>query len=654
MMSEKKRSLSRRAGRLRGLGVAVVAIATGLAAAFGAGAPAFASGTSYYVGVYGSDSNSGTSVWTPFRTIQKCATVALAGDTCNITAGTYRETVTPANSGTATAPITFQKYGTGDVTVSGTDLVNGWHQVDSTDLAALAVTDPYISTSGFASGVSAGAIYSVSVTANSGLQGNQVFDSGSSLVQAQWPWPGTDPLNPTVEMAQSGSTTTTIVDSALTQPTNYWAGASVYTNYWFWSQTNTVSSSASGSLTLASALTGQYPGTNSRYYLYGMLRLLSHAGSWFYDSTNHLLYVWTASGSAPATDEIELKQRTSAFNLASRSYITVDGLGLYGANINSNSSSVGLTIDSIDAQYVSPEYRSFNYIAGDRDSGIMLMGTQSTIKNSTISHSGGNGITLFGSYNTATNNVIEDVDTMGTYAAGVNVGGNHQSVTHNTITRVGRSGIATAAFGGVPSQYNTFSYNDISSHAMLNVDTGAIYACCSLNMVGTSIDHNWLHDASPWSGALHTLTVGVYLDNASGGATVANNVGWNLSPWTPSNSRVVVLNATSATGVASYVYNNDGGVSSANQPSGAVIENNIGFVTLIGTNTGVTVSNNLDATVTDPLYTDPSTNDYTLQSGSPARNAAVPITGITDGSTDPTPSQGAYQYGATAWTPGAS
>lgn len=650
-MSIKRRE---RTVRVRALGMAVVAIATGVAAVFSAGAPAFATGTSFYVSPSGNDANAGTSPGLAFKTIQKCATVAVAGDTCNISAGTYRETVTPANSGTSSSPITFQKYGSGDVTVSGTDLVNGWHQVDSTDLAALAVTDPYISSSGFASGVSAGAIYSVGVTANAALQGNQVFDSGSSLVQAQWPWPGTDPLNPNVELAQAGSTTTSIVDSALTQPTNYWAGASVYTNYWFWSQTNTVSSSASGSLTLSSALTGQYPGTNSRYYLYGMLRLLAHSGSWYYDSANHQLYVWTTSGTAPATDEIELKQRTSAFNLASRSYITVDGIGLFGANINSNSSSVGLTIDSIDAQYVSPEYKSFNYIAGDRDSGIMLMGTQSTIKDSTIRHSGGNGITLFGSYNTATNNVIEDVDTMGTYAAGVNVGGNHQSVTHNTIARVGRSGIATAAFGGVPSQYNTFSYNDISSHAMLNVDTGAIYACCSLNMVGTSIDHNWLHDASPWSGALHTLTAGVYLDNASGGATVSNNVGWNLSPWAPSNSRVVVLNATSPTGVASYVYNNDGGVSTANQASGTVIENNIGFVSLIGTNTGVTVSNNLDATVTDPLYTDPSTNDYTLQPGSPARNAAVTITGITDGSTDPTPSQGAYQYGATAWTPGAS
>jgi hypothetical protein len=55
-------------------------------------APAMlAAGLTYYVATNGSDSNNGRSTNTPFKTIQKPATVAAADDTVNIWAGTYRE-----------------------------------------------------------------------------------------------------------------------------------------------------------------------------------------------------------------------------------------------------------------------------------------------------------------------------------------------------------------------------------------------------------------------------------------------------------------------------------------------------------------------------------------------------------------------------------
>ena len=63
----------------------------------------------------------------PFKTIQKCASIAIAGDTCLIRQGTYRETVTPANSGTVLpSPITIAPYNNEKVTISGTDEVTGW------------------------------------------------------------------------------------------------------------------------------------------------------------------------------------------------------------------------------------------------------------------------------------------------------------------------------------------------------------------------------------------------------------------------------------------------------------------------------------------------------------------------------------------------
>ena len=58
----------------------------------------------YYVATTGSNSNAGTSLASPFLTIQQAANVAQAGDNVYVRGGTYRETVTVPHSGTASAP----------------------------------------------------------------------------------------------------------------------------------------------------------------------------------------------------------------------------------------------------------------------------------------------------------------------------------------------------------------------------------------------------------------------------------------------------------------------------------------------------------------------------------------------------------------------
>lgn len=57
-----------------------------------------------------------------YTTIQACANVAVAGDTCAVYAGTYSETVTPAHSGSSGAPITFSVNPGDCVTVTGWNL----------------------------------------------------------------------------------------------------------------------------------------------------------------------------------------------------------------------------------------------------------------------------------------------------------------------------------------------------------------------------------------------------------------------------------------------------------------------------------------------------------------------------------------------------
>lgn len=76
----------------------------------------------YYVSAVGSDSNDGLSSSTPWQTISKVNGTTLApGDAVLFRGGdTFSGQVAPTTSGTATAPIVYNSYGTGNATISNT------------------------------------------------------------------------------------------------------------------------------------------------------------------------------------------------------------------------------------------------------------------------------------------------------------------------------------------------------------------------------------------------------------------------------------------------------------------------------------------------------------------------------------------------------
>ena len=83
----------------------------------------------YYVATNGNDSYTtiqAQNINTPWKTIQKAASLMTAGDTCLIRGGIYRETVTVANSGFTGSPILFEGYGNEAVMIDGTDTLSGW------------------------------------------------------------------------------------------------------------------------------------------------------------------------------------------------------------------------------------------------------------------------------------------------------------------------------------------------------------------------------------------------------------------------------------------------------------------------------------------------------------------------------------------------
>src|SRR6187549_3915060 len=91
----------------------------------------------YFVGGAGaSDTNPGTAAQ-PFATIQRAATVAVSGDIVYIRSGTYRETITPANSG-----VTFRNDAGAVATVSGLNAVTSAWSTHSGQIYKASVTLP--------------------------------------------------------------------------------------------------------------------------------------------------------------------------------------------------------------------------------------------------------------------------------------------------------------------------------------------------------------------------------------------------------------------------------------------------------------------------------------------------------------------------------
>lgn len=84
----------------------------------------------YYVAINGNDQGIGTKE-APFRTINRAASLAQAGDTVRVFGGTYREWVDPLNGGTdETTRITYEAVPGERPVIKGSEIVTDWERVE--------------------------------------------------------------------------------------------------------------------------------------------------------------------------------------------------------------------------------------------------------------------------------------------------------------------------------------------------------------------------------------------------------------------------------------------------------------------------------------------------------------------------------------------
>ena len=508
----------------------------------------------YFVAPGGVDTKPGTKA-SPFRTIQKAASVMHAGDRCLIRAGTYREMVVPAHSGKANAPITFEAFEGEKVVISGTDVVScPWKQHKDS-------------------------IFAASMPWTLGPGKDMVFVDGKVVIQARHPNTHTAQSKPPpIELpplwmtygnfkVSLNSPDITNLTDLNQEPKDYWKGA-LYAGWhdWGWCmQSAEVESSRKGVITVKNK-TGNwwFPdstpktkfGQYNQGYLTHHLNALDKAGEWHHQDKT--LYLWSPHDKDPSGSLVEAKMRHLAFDLRNRNHITLKDLRVMASSVNMDDAN-DCVIDGCRMSFVS-HFTVFDdardgYIEDHKvkdkksapqrgEVGVYVGGTNNTIRNSVIKYSAGAGLFLAGYRTTVTNCIIHDCGYAGNYVGGIfitfnplvkqedlaGVRGGH-TITHNELYNSGRALIAISSISGVdkPTVYDAIDigYNRIHDGCITGHDGGLINSWSVRLGTGesrTKWHHNMLWDQWGyfWAGI-------AYPDNATYALDIHDNILWQSS-----------------------------------------------------------------------------------------------------------------------------
>ncbi|MBQ7109001.1 MAG: DUF1565 domain-containing protein [Clostridia bacterium] len=435
-------------------------------------------GVTYHVAqsTAANDMNSGSAL-APFKTISRAAAVAQPGDTVIVHGGTYRETVTPANSGEPNAPITYKAAEGERVIISATE-----------PLKQPAVHD------------AEKGIYVFPMNVDMGDGRNQIFVDGEALPEARYPngpehvsdgrlhpefgvradiWklPGDRSAfavggvewekKATAKQKEERSAVTfeqvrTIYDSVnydtfvsdtlLDQEDDYWEGAT-YVGVFAMAyalQTAKIVSSTKGSITVDKDLRNQRwwwthwanrysMGNSQSNWNFGMIighyNAIDMPGEWSKKNDENRMYMMLPEGKTPETIKAEAKARQLIANLKDKKFINFEGFETIGGSIVMDGSEMCM-LNNMNMKYIShytlestamDGYIDFPYNnlepgAPQRgEVGIYISGKDNIVVNSVIDHSAGATLYMTGISTYVENNIMRNTSYMGSYVGGIHI-----------------------------------------------------------------------------------------------------------------------------------------------------------------------------------------------------------------------------------------
>ena len=554
----------------------------------------------------------------PFATVQQAADIMKPGDVCIVREGTYRETVHPKSSGTAESPLVFRAFPGERAVLSGCRAVSGWKLEE-------------------------GDIYSAAASMSLGHE-DQVFAGGKMLFEARWPNAGKSIPEGLLEFnaarMQKGTTPTKIVDDSL--PDVDLTGAHVWVSsfkrWYCW--TGAVRGKAKGAIEIEdkSDSKGNHickPGGD--YYLFGARPLLDAPGEWYYDNDSGTLFISSETHGRPSRD-VEIKVRKNVFDLRGRQHIVIEGLEFFGASLATDEESAHLTLDGVRAFYVDHSNRATEQYGSQSNTGMAFHGRGHTIRNCEIAYSSGNCLVLFGKDCQVVNNYIHDGNYMGTYAAPLAFGRGARDnvVSHNTITRSGRTTINTSGF-----YRSLLQYNDVSFAGYLSYDLGLTYAN-GVEGGDSEVRYNWLHD-----NVAEHVNMGLYFDHGCKNLVFHHNVIWNVADYGMINNQYgnFLLYYNNTVSDAKWSYRSTWAAAQAKDLYGCQLINNVGKSEMTTNGKGLLTSHNtwqFDR-LRDKRFPTPGTAPI---------DSGLVIPTITDGYAGSAPDRGAYETGVPPWRVG--
>lgn len=587
----------------------------------------------------------------PFRAIQQAADVMIAGDTCFIHQGIYREKVIPANSGTASEPILYRAFDNDHVVISATDPVSGWELHE-------------------------GSIYRArNVAMNRGNQ-NMLYYDASAQQLARWPNDlDGDPY--TFDAYKIVTTSGTYSNSYITHPDipDYWSDGGVM--HWL---------GAHSGCAVQRLITGFDPATNrlsfttfpsnwpfgthspTRYenghrgifYLLNHLEALDAPGEWYYDDSSQSLYFHAPDGADPSNGVSEIAARDRTLDCR-RNYVHFEDLNFFGAPLQINGNHcqfLRVRVRHCVAGLITDESSA---VAGG--AAVLIYGDYNHIKDSLVEEGSATGVNIGmnAEFAVVENCIIRNFNTQGNHCDPIRCSGANALVTRN---RVHGSARDVTRMTGNDSE---FSYNHVFDGNLACADGGLFYVTGNSVPRNIELHHNWFHDAySPeYAGKKAT---GIYLDNDSAGYIVHHNVVWDVKwgglhfNWTAIENEIynntfwnvgegeaqILCWVPLRNGVREDVrdntlYNNLSDVrewwDSGDGPyeEDETLDNDFAF----------------NAQVAEPPFVSMEDKNFTLATSVPELvDQGTIVPGITDGYQGSAPDIGAYEFGGEFWIPG--
>ena len=466
----------------------------------------------YHVDQNSTESTEDGSLQFPFKTIAQASQVMVAGDTCYIHRGIYRETISPARSGTAEKPIRYTAYENEDVVISGAEVVSNWE------------------------------IHSGSIQKASGVDMplgnlNMVYYEASAQQLARWPNDQDgDPF--TYDAYKVKTNSGTYSNSYITHDDipDYWTEGVMF---WFGAHSGcAVMRSITGLNTNSKRLSFlEFPeawpfGTHSPtrfenghrgiFYLMNHLEALDVAKEWYYDDNADTLYYYPPEDADLSTDTIEVAVRNRTLD-TNNSYLHFDDLNFFGAPLRLNGNHITISNSRIRHCVAGLITDSSSATAGG--AAVLIYGDHITIDTCLVEEGSATGINIGmnAEHATVQNCVIRNFNTQGNHCSPIRSSGPDALITKNRLYGSARD--VSRATG----RDSVFSYNEVSHGLLANTDGGLFYVTGNTNPVNVEIHHNWFHTVdSPDYTSNHST--GIYLDNDSAGFLVHHNVVWDV-PW---------------------------------------------------------------------------------------------------------------------------